>query len=96
MDPTPRPGAVDIDALYAQKRDLTVEAAREPTQFPVAAHHPVTRDDDGERIGSHGLTDRSGSARIPELVGDIAVRDDATVRDVHKSFEDASLKGRGT
>src|SRR5207302_11216005 len=48
---------------------------------PSGAQHPMTGDDDRQRVGSDGIADGARGTRVTNLNGDVAITLHASVRD---------------
>lgn len=84
------------DALQRQQGPLDLQAAAEAAYAAVALHDAVARDDDRERIGTHGCADRARRARLAEPVGQVLVADDGAVADAGGEFAlDAPVEAGG-
>jgi len=95
VDPAGRRGAVHIDPLQLEQFDLRFQTSGEAGEPEVGADHTMARDDDRDRIGTHGLTDGACLIGLADVLGELAVRGDVTVRHLTESIVDLLLEVGG-
>src|SRR6185436_5257409 len=81
--------------LALEQTPLAIDAPPVAGHAAVAAHHPVARDDEGDRIRGAGPRDRARRGRLPDAAGDLAVGPRLPAGDRLQLLPHPALEGRG-
>lgn len=95
--PRPNPGqASPRGPFQVEQEPLGGQPAKITTQPAITANDPVTRQDNRQRVGCAGRTDRAGGTRMPQRLGDLRISHGPPIADgPQETLHLAPKPGRG-